>query len=336
MSEIPIIDVSPFRSGGPGDRRKVANDVDAALREIGFFCLTGHGIDWGEVEDTCEVCQRFFELPADTRRAVANQGKPFRGYMGVGDENLSFTENKPTPPDWKEFFSMGRIDRDDPYFHRADVAYTYKENIWPAQQPELRQAMERYYRAMEKLNDETMQILAVALDLEPDFFKDKFNRHDNTLRAANYPHQANQPAAGQLRAGAHTDYGSLTLLKIDDAPGGLQVRSRSGEWVTAPQPQQGFIVNIGDLIMTWTNDRWLSNLHRVVNPPEDFAGSTQRLSLVYFANCNPDTLIECLPTCTDASHPPLHPPVRAGEHRMMKLNKSAENPLAELSAVRPA
>lgn len=218
---------------------------------------------------------------------------------------------------------MGRLDCEDPYFRRADVAQAFKPNVWPEQMPGLRRAMERYYRDMERLNDQLMRVLAVALELDEDFFEDKFDRHDSTLRAANYPHQVSLPAPGQLRAGAHTDYGSITLLKIDDQPGGLEVRDRSGTWITAPQIEGGIVVNIGDLMMTWTNDRWVSNMHRVVNPPPDFTGSTQRFSLVYFANCNPDALIECVPSCASADNPPRHPPVLAGEHRKMKLTKSA-------------
>ena len=320
MSEIPVIDIAPFQRG---QRAQVARAVDDALRNIGFFCITGHGVDWNAVEETASVCRQFFDLPAPVRRRVANHGTPFRGYMGFGDENLSYTEDEATPPDWKEFFAMGRPDLDDPYFRRADLKHTFKANVWPESLPMLRTVMERHYRAMETLTLQVMRILAVALEVEEDFFEDKLDRHDSTFRVANYPHQSEPPAPGQLRAGAHTDYGAITLLKIDDAPGGLQVRTRGGEWVDAPLVAEAFIVNIGDLMMTWTNDRWLSNMHRVVNPPPDARGCTQRVSLVYFVNCNPDALIECIPSCASADNPPRHAPVSAGEHRMMKINKSA-------------
>ena len=221
---------------------------------------------------------------------------------------------------------MGRPDLADPYYRRPDLAATFKPNVWPAAMPKLRITMERHYRSMEGLTDLVMRGLALALELDEGFFRDKLDRHDSTFRVANYPHQRHPPAPGQLRAGAHTDYGAITLLATERAPGGLQIRRRDGAWTDAPVVPEGFVVNIGDLMMTWTNDRWLSNLHRVVNPPPDVSGSTRRLSLVYFANCNPDARIECLPACAGADRPPRHPPVTAGEHRRMKIEKSVRGP----------
>ena len=134
---------------------------------------------------------------------VANCGTPFRGYVGFGDENLSYTEDEATPPDWREFYTMGRPDRSDPYYRRPDLAATFKPNVWPASMPELRAAMERHYHAMETLTEIVMRGLAHALGLDEGFFRDKLDRHDNTFCAANYPHQDRAPAPGQLRAGAH-------------------------------------------------------------------------------------------------------------------------------------
>ena len=334
MSPVPILDLTPIRRGGARARRNLARSIDEALRETGFFVVVGHGASRAETEETIETGKRFFDLPREEKRKVANRGTPFRGYVGFGDENLSYTEDEATPPDWKEFYTMGRPDRSGPYFHRPDLAATFKPNVWPAAMPELRAAMERHYRSMERLTTIIMQGLALALGLDEDFFRDKLDRHDSTFRAANYPHQNRPPAPGQLRAGAHTDYGAITLLASEDAPGGLQIRTRGGVWMDAPVVPEGFVVNIGDLMMTWTNDRWLSNLHRVVNPPPDAAGSTRRLSLVYFANCNPDAHIECLPTCMGPGNPPRHPPVTAGEHRRMKIEMSIRGP-AESFTRRP-
>ena len=142
--------------------------------------------------------------------------------------------------------------------------------------------------------------------------------------AASIPRAVPIPAPGQLRAGAHTDYGAITILEVEEAPGGLQVRTRAAAWVDVSVVREGFVINIGDLMMTWTNDRWLSNMHRVVNPPADAAGSTRRQSMVYFANCNPDARIECLPGCHGPGNPVRHAPITAGEHRRAKLAKSAK------------
>jgi isopenicillin N synthase-like dioxygenase len=322
-TQIPIIDMVQFGQGEDG-QRTLATTVDRALTEIGFFVLIGHGLDWSRIEATAAICREFFDQPQAVKDAVANHGVPFRGYLGYGGENLSYTEDEASPPDWKENFLMGRPDLVDPYFRDPAHRGTFKPNVWPKEMPQLREALEWYYRAMEGLTDSLMQVLAIALELDPLFFRDKLDRHDSTLRAANYPHQQTAPLPGQLRAGAHTDYGVITILKIEEAAGGLQVRTRSGQWVEAPVVNQGLVINIGDLMMTWTNDRWLSNLHRVVNPPYDSGSSTRRQSMVYFVNCNPDARIECLPTCQSADNPPRHAPIGAGEHRRMKVEKSAQ------------
>ena len=311
-------------NGDANFRATLARSIDQALTEIGFFVVVGHGLDWSRIEATAALCREFFDLPLATKSEVANQGVPFRGYLGYGGENLSYTENQPTPPDWKENFIMGRRDLGDEYFQRPEHHGTFKPNVWPANMPHLRPAMEWYFDAMEALTDRLMQVMATALDLDPLFFRDKLDHHDNTLRATNYPHQVDAPAPGQLRTGAHTDYGAITILKVEEAPGGLQVRTRAGQWLDAPIVAEGLVVNIGDLMMTWTNDRWLSNMHRVVNPRRDEKGSTRRQSMVYFVNCNPDARIECLPSCHSTDNPPRHPPITAGDHRRMKLAKSAE------------
>lgn len=323
QTSVPVIDMQ----SGVDDvdsRATLAQSVDRALTEIGFFVVVGHGLDWSRIEATAAVCRQFFDQPRAAKDAVASHGVPFRGYLGYGGENLSYTEDEASPPDWKENFIMGRRDLAAPYFQRREHQGTFKPNVWPANVPLLQTAMEGYYEAMEDLTDRLMQVLAAALDLDRLFFRDKLDHHDSTLRAANYPHQDRAPAPGQLRAGAHTDYGVITILKVEDAPGGLQVKTRAGQWVDVPTVEQGLVVNIGDLMMTWTNDRWLSNMHRVVNPAQDDHGSTRRQSMVYFVNCNPDAHIECLPTCQTRDNPPRHPPITAGQHRRMKIAKSAK------------
>ena len=251
MSPVPILDLTPIRRGGTRARRNLARSIDEALRETGFFVVVGHGVNCAETEETIEAGKRFFDLPREEKRKVANRGTPFRGYVGYGDENLSYTEDEATPPDWKEFYTMGRPDRSDPYFRRPDLVATFRPNVWPAALPALRATMERHYRSMERLTDLVMRGLALALELDEGFFRDKLDRHDSTFRAAHYPHQGRPPAPGQLRAGAHTDYGAITLLAAERAPGGLQIRTRDGAWTDAPVVPEGFVVNIGDLMMTW-------------------------------------------------------------------------------------
>ena len=146
----------------------------------------------------------------------------------------------------------------------------------------------------------------------------KVDRSIGTMRLNYYPGQTVPPSPGQLRASAHTDYGGFTILSGEDVPGGLQVRTRGGDWVDVPTSPTSFVVNIGDLLMRWTNDRWLSNLHRVVNPPPGEGQSRARLSIAFFNHPNYDALIECLPS----QGPALHPPVRSGDYRDLKYAKT--------------
>ena len=137
-----------------------------------------------------------------------------------------------------------------------------------------------------------------------------------------YPHVDREALPGQLRAGAHTDYGTLTILRQDDAPGGLEVLTVDGRWAPVPFARGTFVVNIGDLMARWTNDRWRSTLHRVVLPPPDVQGPTERFSLPFFHNANWDAPVECLPTCLAPGDEPRYPPVRAGAHLMAKFRST--------------
>jgi isopenicillin N synthase-like dioxygenase len=161
-----------------------------------------------------------------------------------------------------------------------------------------------------------------------DFFLPHYDRFRGTMRCAHYPAQAVEPEPGQLRYGAHSDYGGLTLLRQDEAPGGLQAYTRSGEWIDVRPVANSYVINIGDLMARWTNDRWRSTLHRVVNPPRHKNGPTRRLSLVMFSGPNDDALIECLPSCVDAAHPAKYQPVRASDYIQGKLNASMPEKLA--------
>jgi isopenicillin N synthase-like dioxygenase len=176
---------------------------------------------------------------------------------------------------------------------------------------------------MEALSRRLFQVFALALGLPPDHFEAYFAGHNSTLRVINYPPQEVPPKPGQLRAGAHTDFGAFTILLSQNASGGLQVRTRDGRWIDIDAAPGSFVINIGDLMMMWTNDRWLSNLHRVANPASEFARTERRQSIAFFANPREEALIECIPTCVAPRAAPRHPPVIAGEHRLQKIRAAS-------------
>jgi isopenicillin N synthase-like dioxygenase len=321
---VPIIDISSSRSGDDAARRALAAQIDRACRDVGFFTIVGHGIDEGLVERAKECSRSFFALPPaeKTRYKAPPHVKGIRGYRGFGDESLSYSLGAAAPPDYKETFRVGRVDVPDDAYHRAHLDRYFAPNPWPERPVEFRAAWETYYRAMEELSARLMRLFALALDLPERFFDDKIDRHISHLQANLYPDQAVPPQPGQLRAGAHSDYGSLTVLRQENRPGGLQVGAADGGWLDVESVPHSFVINIGDLMAYWTNDRWRSTLHRVVNPPREAFGSSARLSLVFFHQPNHDARVECLPSCVDAGHPAKYEPTTSGAHLLSKITKS--------------
>lgn len=317
----PTIDLA--RAAGGREPDALAREVDAALTSIGFFVVTNHGVPPGVVDRMTDACGQFFDSPLDSKLAIRSTAKGSqRGYVPFGDSALAYTFGASSPPDLKESFAMGPLD--PPPRALASSTAFYAPNVWPAGRAEFRDAVSAFYRAMEGLTLELLRVFAAALSLPMDFFDARFDGHNSTLRAFNYPAQQVAPLPGQLRAGEHTDYGILTLLLADGAPGGLQVRTRAGEWLDIVPPTGSFVVNIGDLMMYWTNDRWLSNVHRVANPPAERAEAARRQSVAYFANPREDVRVECFSSCVAAGDLPRHSPVLAGEHRMKKIRAAAE------------
>ena len=324
MSTVPVIDIAPFLAGDPAGIAAVARQVGHACEEIGFFQIVGHGVDESFIQRVYDVSLAFFDLPEEEKALVAQPAKDqVRGWSAVGKEGLSYSLDAEAPGDLKEKMDMGPPDvpADDPYFHSEAAGPHFAANLFPDRPGEMQPLWEQYFLTMSDLCSQIMRMFAVALELDVEYFADKIDRHISMFRSLNYPDQPNEPLAGQLRAGVHSDYGSLTIVRQEDRPGGLQVMDRSGEWVDVPVIPGGLVVNIGDLMAEWTNDRWVSTLHRVVNPPRDRAGDSRRLSLVLFHQPNYDAVIECLPTCLEPGDEPRYAPITSGEHLRSKFVK---------------
>jgi isopenicillin N synthase-like dioxygenase len=323
MNTVPTIELSGTRSD-PAAADRAANEIDRACREIGFFTVTGHGVPEAIDRACWDTARAFFDLPEAEKAKVAfpYPGYPY-GYSAVAGETLAQSLGQAAPPDLKESLAIGPLDRPSTPPGDADEAFAYSANQWPEAPRDLRPAWEAYYRAMEGLAAHLMGLFARSLDLPADFFADKIDRHISAMRAINYPAQATPPAPGQLRAGAHSDYGSLTILRQEAAPGGLQVRGPDGVWVDVPAVPGSYVINIGDLMARWTNDRWVSTLHRVINPPREAegtsTGSTRRQSIAFFHQPNWDAVIACLPSCRDAGGGAKYAPVTSGAHLMGKF-----------------
>ncbi len=314
---ISVVDLSGFVDGSPAERAAVGEAIDRACREIGFFMVVGHGVDARLISELHRAALAFFDLPLEDRLAVAmpEPGYPY-GYSPVQAEALNRSLGSDAPPDLKETFNVGPIDppprplgeMDDP-----DERAVYAPNLWPSALPGLRSTIEDYYRAMASLSATLMEAFAVALGLPDDAFAGYIDRHGSAVRLAHYPDLGVEPSAGSLRAGAHTDYGTLTVLWTDGAPG-LQVEAVDGRWIDVEPVDGGLIVNLGDLMQRWTNDRWRSTMHRVVP-----LGSGRRLSIPFFHNANWDARIECI---VDDGASARYPPTTAGHHLMEKFRST--------------
>ncbi len=324
MSDVPVIDISPFLEGTEEGIASVAEELRAACVEIGFFQVTGHSVDDEVVDATYRMAKEFFALPEESKSSAAQPAPDqVRGWSGVGKEGLSYSLGEEAPGDLKEKIDIGPfdVDRTDPYFTNEVAGPHFAPNVWPEKPEGFRDAWETYFATMSELSRQLMRIFAVALDLPIDWFEDKIDNHISMLRALNYPSQTEEPLPGQLRAGAHSDYGSLTIVRQEDRPGGLQVLRKDGSWADVPVIPGAFVVNIGDLMAEWTNDLWVSTVHRVVNPPRELADDSDRLSLVFFHQPNYDAVIECLPTVLDQGEAPLYEPITSGEHLYNKFTK---------------
>ncbi len=323
LMTVPIVDMSPFYGGSPAARAQLAAEVDRACRDIGFLVITGHGVPPALLDRVDASARAFFKLPLEQKEALKRpRDDQVRGYSAVGNEGLSYSLGKKTPGDLKESFSIGPIDPPDhPYFNGPAAGPHFAPNLWAAQVADFRESWSEYFGVMSQLSADLMKLFALGLALPEDFFQDKVDRHISMFRVLSYPSQLEEPEPGQLRAGAQTDYGSLTIVRVEDKPGGLQVCNKAGEWIDAPFVPGSFVVNIGDLMMQWTNDTWISTLHRVANPPREKAGDSRRQSLVYFHQPNYDAIVSCLPGCLAPGEPPKYEPISSGDHLRNKFVK---------------
>ncbi len=323
LLDVPVIDIAPFRLGNGEQKRLVAQAVDQACRDIGFLVIGGHGVDPALIAETREVSRAFFDLPLVEKMRVARPSIGVtRGYIGLDQESLARSRDPQAyGSDLNESLMIGPVDLPSPdYAFAPQAGRHFAANLWPQQPLRLQPVWTAYYRAMGELAAVLMRIFAVALGHPEHCFDASIDRHVSRLRVRNYPSQLQAPAPGQIRAGAHSDYGSLTILATEDKPGGLQVCNAAGAWVDVPIVPGTFIVNIGDLMARWTDDAWVSTLHRVVNPPAGSGDSSRRQSLVFFHNANYDAVISSLTTAGAGKYPPT----TSGEH-LSRLFSATQN-----------
>jgi len=302
MNRLPLIDIAPLYGRDESAWPAVARQIDSACREWGFFYITGHPIPARRFADLLQAAKTFFAQPtAEKLKIDITRSRNHRGYGAIATEQL----DPALPSDFKETFDMAL---NLPPEHPDVLAG--KSFYGPNRHPDLpgwEALLEAHYADMQELAKTVLRALAIALGIERDFFDRRFVQPVSVFRMIHYPPAAARQSADQPGAGAHTDYGCVTLLYQDDA-GGLQVQNRQGQWIDAPPIEGSFVVNIGDMMARWSNDRYRSTPHRVISPQ-----GADRYSMPFFAEPHMDTPIECLPSCFDADNPPKYPPTTCGE-----------------------
>lgn len=296
LADLPIIDLGDVVAGRRGSEESAADAIVTAATGSGFFCVAGHGVDSDIIGEMYEITAAFFHLPDDTKRAC----EPAPGEWAKGlqrhERALGRSQGENGPPDLRESFSMGR-----PGQARSRSVVTgagstfFAPTKWPVELPEMRPAWERYYRAVEGVSKVVLMLFEVGLALPRGWFDATCENHCSPLMANFYPPAPQQRPVGLQRSGPHTDWGSFTLLYQDDHPGGLEILV-DGEWRGVTAVPGTFVVNIGDLLARWTNDRWRSTLHRVVIP-EMASGPLWRISIPFFHQPAWDAVIDVIPTC---------------------------------------
>jgi isopenicillin N synthase-like dioxygenase len=307
---LPIIDLARLCDTDTGGLRDIAAKVGAACRHVGFFYIVNHGIDAAFINAAFSHSARFFALPLSVKQGLAIEkigGN--RGYSGLMHEALDPARGA----DLKEAFNIGLdLKPDDPDLLAG--APFRSLNVWP-DLPDFRVFMLSYFDACAALGRRLHRAFACDFGLDPDFFAKKLDRPMATLRLLYYP-SSTELTENLLGAGEHTDYGNVTLLATDNV-GGLEVRTRSGAWIAAPAMTGAFIVNIGDCLMRWTNDIYVSTPHRVVN-----RSSRERYSIAFFLDPNPDAIIEAIPCCIGPGERPRYASVNAADYLKGRLDRS--------------
>lgn len=317
-TDIPIIDLGGDDAGIEKVRGTAAQEIHRACRENGFFYVTNHGVPKDLVDKQFAFAKLFFDLPIEDKMPLSLRLNPASvGYEPIGGQKLDSqdTTKASAPPDLKESFNWGTdVAPDHPY---ALAGYRgYGANRVPPISG-FKEQMDAYAAAMRSLGDVILELVARSLDMPDGWFKPFFQSKGGKLRMIKYPPQPGEAHLNQLGAGAHTDWGAITILAQDDI-GGLEVRNVAGDWIQARPVPDAFVINIGDLMARWSNGIYNSNFHRVKNNNS----TRDRYSIPFFYDTDPPSIIEAIPTCVTPEHPALYPTCTANEHVVDMFERS--------------
>jgi len=294
FSSIPIIDIARLSSASFADRKAVADEIAAAARDVGFFYVSGHGIPETARRNLQAAAMRFFDQP---------MAKKMESYIGRSVNHSGYV------PEGEEVFAAGKVDKKEAYdvgydaVDETPIAAMLGPNLWP-DMPGFKQEVSAYYGLVDAMARRLFGAFALAMGLDESFFDDKLTAPPSQLRMIHYPYDADAVDAEGI--GAHTDYEIFTIL-FSTAPG-LEVMNGEGRWIDAPPVDGCFIINISDMVETWTNGAFIATSHRVRKVAEE------RYSFPFFATCDFATVVEPLPHFVSADNPARYPRLVSGEH----------------------
>lgn len=336
---VPTIDITPYHAGSANRaaRKAVARQVDEAARTVGFMQVVGHGIPRHSLDDFQVALDEFFALGPDTKKRYQCPPRINRGYSPPKSEALANSLGLATAADLFEAFNVGVPASQYPDRNLPEEAYA--PNVYPAELPGFQTAVTAWFAEAGRVARVMTRIFGDALGLGSGYFAQYTDHSVDVLRLNNY----RLPAADahlepdQVGMGAHTDYGIVTILWADQVPG-LQILGADSDWHPVEPEPGALLVNLGDAMARWTNDQWLSTMHRVA-APRTGGRLVPRRSAAYFHDGNIDAVIACLPTCAGPDAPARYEPITVGEHLARKLAGSRNgvlNPNAEREASRLA
>ena len=306
---IPSVDLADFLSGDPVKKNDFVQKLGKAYEEVGFVAVKNHGVPDELIADLYKYVQEFFSLPLDHKKTyeipeLAGQ----RGYTSFGKEHAKGSD----APDLKEFFQYGQVPRDN--FKEED----YPANVQVGEVPVFNKTFDDAYRAFEKSGTALLQAIALYLGLDEHYFDGYVHNGNSILRAIHYPPITHEPASA-IRAEQHEDINLITLL-VGASADGLEILTKQGEWVAVTSLPEQIVVNVGDMLQRFTNNKLMSTTHRVVNPKREL-WHTSRFSIPFFLHPRSSMSLRCLDTCVDEAHPISYEDATAGEYLDERLRE---------------
>jgi isopenicillin N synthase-like dioxygenase len=305
---IPVLDLSGLTAGDPDAVTALGRELRRALEDVGFFFITNHGVPWDLVQQVYDHARILHSQPAD-RFENCLMDRDHGGYLGYagGTSYASDIAGEVRTPNLNAAF----------FVHRGGYRL---DNRWP-DLPGFRPAVETYIDSVTELSRRLLPVLAVSLDLPPNYFDPHFDVPSCALRLSHYP----VVDYGQHDWGlaAHTDSTIITLLPANDVPG-LEIRPAGHDWVVPPQLPGSFLINSGDMLKRWTNGRFRSTAHRARN-----GSDVDRYAIPFFFGARDDAVIEALPTCVSHESPARHDPTTYGDYQRWFLNRNYSNVTGE-------